>query len=224
MIVPYVKIYPSGSGCKFGEKSVFRHTEVDSQPKMKPKKSSRFYGRAQNPWSRSAACTSQKVPYATSKFGKQRVHRRLLISILNHMSVAHVLQNMRTDPGKKLWNKTNAPAEMHGKWRTLSTSSKKRTKQSHMLLTVKSLVITCTIFGETQGKIICGRLQCSKMEIRKRARKPQETVASGSTDPSKNTEYACMVEAHESTRKRMESTLPRNHDQHIAEKVLPCGP
>ena len=28
----------------------------------------------------------------------------------------------------------------------------------------------------------------------------------------------CIVEAHESTRKRLESTLPRNHEDHIAEK------
>ena len=59
------------------------------------------------------------------------------------------------------------------------------------------------------------------MEMRKRARKPQETVASGSTDPNKKTKYACIVEAHESTRKRLESTLPSNHEDHIAEKKGP---
>ena len=56
------------------------------------------------------------------------------------------------------------------------------------------------------------------MEMRKRARKPQETVASGSTDTNNKTKYACIVEAHESTRKRLESTLPSNHEDHIAEK------
>ena len=30
--------------------------------------------------------------------------------------------------------------------------------------------------------------------------------------------YACIVEAHESTRKRLECTLPRSHEDHIAEK------
>ena len=49
-------------------------------------------------------------------------------------------------------------------------------------------------------------------------RKPQETVASESTDSHKKTKYACNVEAHESTRKRLESALPRNHEDHIAEK------
>ena len=56
-----------------------------------------------------------------------------------------------------------------------------------------------------------------KMETRKRARKPQETVASESTDSHKK-KYACIVEAHESTRKRLECTLPRNHEDHIADK------
>ena len=47
-----------------------------------------------------------------------------------------------------------------------------------------------------------------KMETRKRARKPLETVASGCTESNKKTKRACIVEAHESTRKRLESTLP----------------
>ena len=58
-----------------------------------------------------------------------------------------------------------------------------------------------------------------EMETRKRARKPLETVASESTtDSRKKTKYARIVEAHESTRKRLESTLTRNHVDHIAEK------
>ena len=50
----------------------------------------------------------------------------------------------------------------------------------------------------------------SKTETTRRARKPQEFVASGSTVPNKKTKYACIVEAHESTRKRFRFTLPRN--------------
>ena len=57
-----------------------------------------------------------------------------------------------------------------------------------------------------------------KMETRKRLKELQETVASGDTHPHKKTKYACIVEAHESTRKRLESTPPRNHDDHIVEK------
>ena len=36
--LPYVINYKSESGCKFGEKCVFKHTELDSQPNKKPKK------------------------------------------------------------------------------------------------------------------------------------------------------------------------------------------
>ena len=38
-ILPFVKNYKSDAGCKFGEKCVFRHTEVDSQPSNKTKNS-----------------------------------------------------------------------------------------------------------------------------------------------------------------------------------------
>ena len=32
------------------------------------------------------------------------------------------------------------------------------------------------------------------------------------------TKHACIVDAHESTRKRMESTLPKDHEDHIAQQ------
>ena len=57
-----------------------------------------------------------------------------------------------------------------------------------------------------------------KMGTRKRLRKLREALASEDTNPHKKTKYACIVEAHESTRTRLESTLPRNHEDHIAEK------
>ena len=57
-----------------------------------------------------------------------------------------------------------------------------------------------------------------KVETRKRFLELRETVASGDTHPHKKIKYVCVVEAHESTRKRLESTLPKNDDGHIAEK------
>ena len=57
-----------------------------------------------------------------------------------------------------------------------------------------------------------------KMVTKKRLKELRETVSSGDTHPHKKTKYACIVEAHESTRKRLESTLPRNHNDRIAEK------
>ena len=42
----------------------------------------------------------------------------------------------------------------------------------------------------------------------------RETAASGDTHPHKKTTYTWKVEAYESTRKRLEFTLPMNHDEH----------
>ena len=58
------------------------------------------------------------------------------------------------------------------------------------------------------------------MGTRRRAWKSRETVANENADPRKKTKYACSVEAHESTKRRLESTLQRNHEDHIAEKGL----
>ena len=57
-----------------------------------------------------------------------------------------------------------------------------------------------------------------KMGTRKRLRKLRGTVSTEDTNPRKKTKYGCIVEAHESTRKCLESTLPRDHEDHIAEK------
>ena len=45
----------------------------------------------------------------------------------------------------------------------------------------------------------------------------QETEAtSGESDKLPKTKHACIVEAHESTRQRVESSLPKDHEDHIA--------
>ena len=36
---------------------------------------------------------------------------------------------------------------------------------------------------------------------------------------NRKSQHACIVEAHESARKRLESTLPEDHEDHIAERV-----
>ena len=53
-----------------------------------------------------------------------------------------------------------------------------------------------------------------KMGTKKRSMKLRETAR----ESNKKTTHACIVEAHESTRKRLESTLPSDHEDHIAEK------
>ena len=64
------------------------------------------------------------------------------------------------------------------------------------------------------------RRQCLvKWERRKRSKKLRET--DDETKGSKNIQrikHARIVEAHESTRKRLESALPEDHEYHIAEK------
>ena len=70
---------------------------------------------------------------------------------------------------------------------------------------------------KTLGVLVEAALPC-KMETRKRAWKLRETVASEDTNSHKKTKYVCIVEAHESTSKLLESALPRKYEDHIAER------
>ena len=170
---PVCQKYMSESGCKFGEKCTFRHKEVDSQPNRKPKekwwfvswknskqsgcvfqeieppKSKSISRKVPNSWDRSAACTSHKVPCATWKFGKDKVHRKVFFSLLNFMSVAFIGQisgrNLATwamHPQRCAGNGTKCPQV-------------RRKGQRHILLNFRSLVM----FDQTQGKRICGRFR-----------------------------------------------------------------
>ena len=58
-----------------------------------------------------------------------------------------------------------------------------------------------------------------KLRTTKRPNKLLETDSEirGSNN-IQTTKHACIVHAHESTKKRLESTLPKNHEDHIAEK------
>ena len=58
-----------------------------------------------------------------------------------------------------------------------------------------------------------------KLRTKKRSNKSRGTddETKGSNKIQK-TKHACIVEAHESNRKRFESTLPKDHEDHIAEK------
>ena len=53
------------------------------------------------------------------------------------------------------------------------------------------------------------------MPCKIRARKYKETCR---TPDTRKTKYACIVEADESTRKRLEGTLHKDHEDHIAGK------
>ena len=62
-----------------------------------------------------------------------------------------------------------------------------------------------------------------KCHGKKGVRELRETAASGITESNRKTKLACLVEAHESTRKRLESTLPpfRNNADHDAHSDFP---
>ena len=63
------------------------------------------------------------------------------------------------------------------------------------------------------------RLQCLAKNEQKKRSAFQETEAK--SDESNNipkTKHACFAEAHESTRQRLESSLPKHHENHIAGK------
>ena len=83
------------------------------------------------------------------------VHRRVLFIILYFMGVAILPQNVETNLRKKLCNKNDAPAEMHGKWQKYPQTQRKG--QSFIPPTTSSLAIASAIFDETSGKNICGR-------------------------------------------------------------------
>ena len=68
------------------------------------------------------------VDYATWKFGKEKVHRKAWFSTPVLMCAVFMLQNLRTSLKKRLWDKSDAPAETRGKWQNVFSSSKKRTK------------------------------------------------------------------------------------------------
>ena len=66
-----------------------------------------------------------------------------------------------------------------------------------------------------------------KLKTMKRPNKQRE-IDSATNGPNKiqKRQHACIVEAHESTRKRLERTLPKVHEDHSAKKVFnslsPC--
>ena len=70
--------YKTQPGCKFGDKCVFRHSEVDSPPKSK----SILRNGTKSLGTEAQRAILKKVHYATSKFGKERLHPKMLCSVL----------------------------------------------------------------------------------------------------------------------------------------------
>ena len=122
---PVCQNHKNRIGRTFGEQCPFMDSEDDSQPNKRPKKE---WWKSKN--STQAGCVCQDLEPAKSnsifteghkiigtkmqraslkgcitprqKFGKERVHRRVFFGILNLMSAALMLKNMRTGLKKRL--------------------------------------------------------------------------------------------------------------------------
>ena len=72
-------------------------------------------------------------------------------------------------------------------------------------------------FWTRSGRVETERCETGETGTKKCLKKLQETddETKGSNKIQK-TKHACIVEAHESTRKRLESTPPKDHEDHIA--------
>ena len=58
-----------------------------------------------------------------------------------------------------------------------------------------------------------------KLRTKKRSNKSRVTDDGiQGSNKIQNTKHACIMEAHETTRMRLESTLPKDHENHIAER------
>ena len=155
---PVCQNYKSETGCKFGAKCLFRHAEVDSQPDKKQKKSggkdqlpherslynwvvclqilireNLIYGKLEN-CDQITPSNSPRERGTKLKFGKERAHREELFESVCLMSVVLARQNSGKEHETKLCTKKDAPAEKHGTWRKMSTSSKTRLKLRFTLL------------------------------------------------------------------------------------------
>ena len=75
--------------------------------------------------------------------------------------------------------------------------------------------------SETQGESwkFQWRRQClAKKGTKKHSQLHQTEAKSGESHKIPKTKHACIVEAHESTRHSLESSLPKDHEDHIAGK------
>ena len=121
--------------------------------------------------------------------GKERVHRKELFRSVGLKSGAFVLQHSRIEHQKRLCNKNDAPAEKHGIWRKVSTSS-------IVLLAFWSLVITSTIFEELdERERIRGRLRAeTELETVRVPRTPTTIItANGEVQTNRKQQYTFTI-------------------------------
>ena len=103
-------------------------------------------------------------------------------------------------------------------WRNQSSITLERCEASSSLVQKMESIKRPLRTQERNWKILWKRLCPERLGQERAQRTPRETVASESAISHKKSKYACTVEAHESTGKLLEPTLPRNHEDHTAEK------
>ena len=148
---PVCQNYISESGCKFGDKLSLRPMGSTSKKSKRsggkgsvallmetkplgcvsqdakpPKKS--IQRKSGKLGSNCTVSLSKGTWHHLKKIGKERVHRKEVFKSVNLKNAIRVRQNLRTGHFRKLCNKKDAPAEMHGVWRKMSLSSKQRTR------------------------------------------------------------------------------------------------
>ena len=114
----------SVSGCKLGDKCLFRHTEVDGQPSTKSKKSGGKGSVALLKESVQLGCVSQathspqkSILWKSGKFGSNRAvafFARSYYKSVNLQNGLRVRKRFRTGRFGKPCNRNDAPAEKHG--------------------------------------------------------------------------------------------------------------
>ena len=109
-------------------------------------------------------------------------------------------------------------------WKDMSDGSKRKEKQKWLARNQSSTMPEdCVVFTSLEFKDIIKNAR-GKLEITMPAAMPCNTpMCQSSRETCRNigkhkTKYVCIVEADESMRKRMEESLPKYHENHIAGK------
>ena len=98
-----------------------------------PVRENLFYVNLEN-WLKTRRQILQRRLAPNKKIGKEGVHREELSKSVNLMSVVLARQNSGKDHMRRPCTKKDAPAEYHGIWRKIFTSSRMRTKLRFILL------------------------------------------------------------------------------------------
>ena len=144
----------TGNCLPFGEQCVFKHTEVDNQPSIKPMKSG---GRKKDLLQRRVRSNWVAYSRTWSRRNSSRILRKST-KVLGPMrsvhfskcTLCHLATRERKGPSQGV--RQNTRIEHRRKTLAKNVHKTERKGQSHVLLAFRSLVITSAIFEETPRK------------------------------------------------------------------------